>query len=261
MPNTPSGSSRTLAAIVDANSRKLPVIRINEKLLAAMFTLLKLIIEKFTEAAQIRKHDAEKRQNSDGPDYRGRPCQNTPRSALVPARPRAAGLAEVHRPVGVGPPTAADRAGAASGHRVGRRPMACWSSIRRPFAKKGTESVGVQRQWCGRLGKIENCQVGIYLGYVSRRDHALVDFRLYLPKEWAQRQAAAQEGRGAGGDSLPHAARTDAGDAGRDAVRCCRTRGLPATTNWAVARGFARNCGRATNAICWPCRPTPWCVT
>lgn len=53
------------------------------------------------------------------------------------------------------------------------------------FPKKGTASVGVQRQWCGRLGKIDNCQVGIYLGYVSRREHALVDFRLYLPKEWA----------------------------------------------------------------------------
>lgn len=56
------------------------------------------------------------------------------------------------------------------------------------FAKKGTESVGVQRQWCGRLGKIENCQVGIYLGYVSRHEHALVDFRLFLPKEWAKRK-------------------------------------------------------------------------
>jgi SRSO17 transposase len=56
------------------------------------------------------------------------------------------------------------------------------------FPKKGTESVGVQRQWCGRLGKIENCQVGIYLGYVSRLDHALVDFRLFLPREWAQRK-------------------------------------------------------------------------
>jgi SRSO17 transposase len=53
------------------------------------------------------------------------------------------------------------------------------------FPKKGTESVGVQRQWCGRLGKLDNCQVGIYLGYVSRREHALVDFRLYLPREWA----------------------------------------------------------------------------
>lgn len=56
------------------------------------------------------------------------------------------------------------------------------------FAKKGTESVGVQRQWCGRLGKIENCQIGIYLGYVSSREHALVDFRLFLPKAWAKRK-------------------------------------------------------------------------
>jgi hypothetical protein len=54
------------------------------------------------------------------------------------------------------------------------------------FPKKGTESVGVQRQWCGRLGKIDNCQVGVYLGYVSRCEHALVDVRLYLPKEWAR---------------------------------------------------------------------------
>jgi SRSO17 transposase len=53
------------------------------------------------------------------------------------------------------------------------------------FAKKGAESVGVQRQWCGRLGKVENCQVGVYLGYVSRREHALVDCRLYLPRQWA----------------------------------------------------------------------------
>ncbi|MFO0845204.1 MAG: transposase [Gemmataceae bacterium] len=50
------------------------------------------------------------------------------------------------------------------------------------FAKYGTESAGVARRWCGRLGKIDNCQVAVYLGYVSRVDHALVDFRLYLPR-------------------------------------------------------------------------------
>ena len=61
------------------------------------------------------------------------------------------------------------------------------------FPKKGTESVGVQRQWCGRLGKIDNCQVGIYLAYVSRREQALVDCRLYLPKEWAQRKRRRQK--------------------------------------------------------------------
>src|SRR5438477_9088107 len=54
------------------------------------------------------------------------------------------------------------------------------------FAKKGTASVGVQRQWCGRLGKVENCQVGVYLGYVGPADHALVDLRLYLPREWTR---------------------------------------------------------------------------
>jgi SRSO17 transposase len=57
------------------------------------------------------------------------------------------------------------------------------------FPKKGTASVGVQRQWCGRLGKVENCQVGVYLGYVSDLEHALVDFRLYLPEEWAKDKA------------------------------------------------------------------------
>jgi SRSO17 transposase len=54
------------------------------------------------------------------------------------------------------------------------------------FAKKGTKSVGVARQWCGRLGKIESCQVGVFMAYVSRKEHALVDTRLYLPQEWTK---------------------------------------------------------------------------
>jgi SRSO17 transposase len=54
------------------------------------------------------------------------------------------------------------------------------------FPKKGDASVAVKRQWCGRLGKVENCQVGVFLGYVSDTEPALVDFRLYLPKEWAK---------------------------------------------------------------------------
>jgi SRSO17 transposase len=52
--------------------------------------------------------------------------------------------------------------------------------------KQGKGSVGVARQWCGRAGKVDNCQVGVYLGYVTRKEHALVDTRLYLPKEWTQ---------------------------------------------------------------------------
>jgi SRSO17 transposase len=52
------------------------------------------------------------------------------------------------------------------------------------FPKSGRQSVGVARQWCGRLGKVDNCQVAVYMGYVSRHEHALVDVRLYLPKDW-----------------------------------------------------------------------------
>jgi SRSO17 transposase len=53
------------------------------------------------------------------------------------------------------------------------------------FPKKGTESCGVKRQWCGRLGKVENCQVGVFLCYASPKGHAPLDRRLYLPEEWA----------------------------------------------------------------------------
>jgi SRSO17 transposase len=54
------------------------------------------------------------------------------------------------------------------------------------FPKRGTHSVGVKRQWCGHRGKVDNCQVGVFMGYVSRHDHALLDFRLSLPEDWAQ---------------------------------------------------------------------------
>lgn len=54
------------------------------------------------------------------------------------------------------------------------------------FPKKGDKSVGVARQWCGRLGKTENCQVGVFLAYISPHGHALVDEELYLPRQWAE---------------------------------------------------------------------------
>ena len=57
------------------------------------------------------------------------------------------------------------------------------------FPKSGGQSVGVARQWCGRLGKVDNCQVAIYLGYVSSKGHTLVDQRLFLPKEWTKEKA------------------------------------------------------------------------
>jgi SRSO17 transposase len=52
------------------------------------------------------------------------------------------------------------------------------------FVKKGKESVGVARQYCGSLGKVENCQVGVFAAYASRHGYALVDKRLFLPEAW-----------------------------------------------------------------------------
>ena len=57
------------------------------------------------------------------------------------------------------------------------------------FPKKGTESCGVKRQWCGRLGKVDNCQVGVFLSCVSGGRAAPLDRRLYLPREWANHTA------------------------------------------------------------------------
>jgi SRSO17 transposase len=53
------------------------------------------------------------------------------------------------------------------------------------FPKKGTKSCGVARQWCGRLGKKDTCQIGVFLAYVGSQGHAPLDRRLYLPKDWA----------------------------------------------------------------------------
>src|SRR6188508_1336699 len=53
------------------------------------------------------------------------------------------------------------------------------------FPKKGTKSVGVKRQYSGTLGRTENCQVGVFLGYHAAKGHALLDRRLFLPGEWA----------------------------------------------------------------------------
>jgi SRSO17 transposase len=53
------------------------------------------------------------------------------------------------------------------------------------FLKKGNRSVGVQRQWSGRAGKVENCQVGVFASLARGDEFALIDFRLYLPQSWA----------------------------------------------------------------------------
>src|SRR6266702_1719628 len=90
------------------------------------------------------------------------------------------------------------------------------------FPKRGTHAVGVKRQWCGHRGKVDTCQVGVFMGYVSAQDHALLDFRLSLPQEWARdaqrrqachvpsdvryqtRQAQCVEMLDAWGEQVPH---------------------------------------------------------
>jgi SRSO17 transposase len=52
------------------------------------------------------------------------------------------------------------------------------------FAKKGDQSIGVKRQYCGRLGKTENCQIGVFLAYAGEKGYGLVDRELYIPEEW-----------------------------------------------------------------------------
>lgn len=54
------------------------------------------------------------------------------------------------------------------------------------FKKDGKNSVGVKRQYCGRLGKVENCQMGVFLGYACGNRRTLIDERLYLPENWAK---------------------------------------------------------------------------
>src|SRR3989442_6976744 len=61
------------------------------------------------------------------------------------------------------------------------------------FAKKGTKSVGVQRQYSGTAGRIENCQLGVFLSSASPKGHTLLDGELYLPKSWTQNPARCRE--------------------------------------------------------------------
>ena len=67
------------------------------------------------------------------------------------------------------------------------------------FLKQGRKSVGVKRQYSGTAGKVENCQIGVFLAYGSRRGAAFLDRELYLPQEWAEdverrREAGVPEG-------------------------------------------------------------------
>jgi SRSO17 transposase len=61
------------------------------------------------------------------------------------------------------------------------------------FLKKGTKSVGVQRQYSGTAGRIENRQIGVFVAYASRHGRAFVDRELYLPRDWIDDHARCDE--------------------------------------------------------------------
>lgn len=69
--------------------------------------------------------------------------------------------------------------------------------------RKGSESAGVARQYCNETGKIDNCQVGIFLAYASSRGYALLDRRLYLPQEWFSPEYASRRKRCGIPEDLP----------------------------------------------------------
>ena len=69
-------------------------------------------------------------------------------------------------------------------HLLGGKPTSCLIIDESSFAKQGDRSVGVARQWSGRLGKVDNCQVAVFGVFSDGCRHAPVDMRLYLPKRW-----------------------------------------------------------------------------
>jgi hypothetical protein len=74
------------------------------------------------------------------------------------------------------------------------------------FLKKGTHSVGVARQYSSTAGRVENCQVRVFLGYASHLGQALIDRRLYLPEAWSDDDTRRSRGSGAPSRDVCHQA-------------------------------------------------------
>jgi SRSO17 transposase len=90
------------------------------------------------------------------------------------------------------------------------------------FPKKGTQSVGVGRQWCGQVGKVENCQVGVYVALVRGGQSVLLDTRLYLPHAWTDDPLRCREA----GVPEKQIAFTDKTDLALELVQTVRRRGI-----------------------------------
>lgn len=105
-----------------------------------------------------------------------------------------------------------------------------WIADDTGYAKKGEHSVGVARQYCGRLGKTDNCQVAVSLSLATARGSLLVGYRLYLPREWAADPVRRERVRipreigfvTKGEIALSQRGRAGGGAPARDAPRRCR---------------------------------------
>jgi hypothetical protein len=117
------------------------------------------------------------------------------------------------------------------------------------FIKKGTRSAGVQRQYSGTAGRVENCQVGVFLAYAGAAGHALIDRELYLPESWTSDRDRC---RAAGiGDEVEFATKPVL--AQRMIERALDAR---VSFSWARPTGRLSTCGSGSNnamcPMCWP---------
>jgi SRSO17 transposase len=102
------------------------------------------------------------------------------------------------------------------------------------FLKKGDHSVGVQRQYSGTAGRIENCQVGVFLAYAAARGHTFLDRALYLPEEWAQDQPRR---RCTEGDPFRHQTGLSPNTVHLTILICLAKSILPVRSGWHGRRG------------------------
>ncbi len=107
-------------------------------------------------------------------------------------------------------------------HLLGGKPTSSLIIDESSFAKQGDRSVGVARQWSGRLGKVDNCQVAVFGVLSDGQRHAPVDMRLYLPKGWIDDPARCERA------GIPLTARTltSKSEHALDIVRAARARGM-----------------------------------
>ncbi len=109
----------------------------------------------------------------------------------------------------------------ADGH-LGGSADSCLLLDESAFAKKGDKSVGVARQWSGRLGKVDNCQVAVFAALARGRHSTLIDTRLYLPKEWTEDPRRCR----AAGIPLQESVFKSKADLAFEMVQCARKNGV-----------------------------------